>query len=230
MFNAYISRHSHHEEIRTVSFGSHAPFLRSCLHQLYDGAHELTYHVVPRSSLEEFAFIRSRPQAVSKYDIVSYPFTTLDPVRSHVPPHFAIVNTALKLRKYPDAFLTNAHLILQAHGEACTEADVRQMFKQIRDLHDIWMGRSSGRQDTQDDKPISVGDEAYHGTAMRTPLQHDSPSRTTALPVSSARLHAPTNPTRKVQSNGDSDIATWVACSGVEPCNVCVRIHARRHV
>jgi hypothetical protein len=230
MFNAYISRHSHHEEIRTVSFGSHAPFLRSCLHQLYDGAHEFTYHVVPRSSLEEFVFIRSRPQAVSKYDIVSYPFTTLDPVRSHVPPHFAIVNTALKLRKYPDAFLTNAHLILQAHGEACTEADVRQMFEQIRDLHDIWMGRSSGRQDTQDDKPISVGDEAYHGTAMRTPLQHDSPSRTTALPVSSARLHAPTNPTRKVQSNGDSDIATWVACSGVEPCNVCVRIHARRHV
>jgi hypothetical protein len=230
MFNAYISRHSHHEEIRTVSFGSHAPFLRSCLHQLYDGAHEFTYHVVPRSSLEEFAFIRSRPQAVSKYDIVSYPFTTLDPVRSHVPPHFAIVNTALKLRKYPDAFLTNAHLIIQAHGEACTEADVRQMFEQIRDLHDIWMGRSSGRQDTQDDKPISVGDEAYHGTAMRTPLQHDSPSRTTALLVSSARLHAPTNPTRKVQSNGDSDIATWVACSGVEPCNVCVRIHARRHV
>jgi hypothetical protein len=204
--------------------------LRSCFYQLYDGAHEFTYHVVPRSSLEKFAFIRSRPQAVSKYDIVSYPFTTLDPVCSHLPPHFAIVNTALKLRKYPDAFLSNAYLILQAHGEACTEADVRQMFEQIRDLHDIWMGRSSGRQDMQDDKLIPVGDEAYYETATRTPLQHDSPSRTTARLVSSARPRAPANPGRKVQSNGDSDIATWAACSGVEPCKVCVRAHARRHV
>jgi hypothetical protein len=74
---------------------------------------------------------------------VRYPCTDLGSLTSHVHPHFAIMDAAIKLAKYPGKYKANALKILQAHDSAVKENPflVDRMFNCIRDLHDVWLSQ-----------------------------------------------------------------------------------------
>jgi hypothetical protein len=109
-----------------------------------------------------------------------YPCKELGRLTSHVHPHFAIVNAAMKFDKYPTQFDANALEILQAHDSAVKGNPhiVGSLFNHIRNLQKVWL---SQRVRSRLGEYIPNGPQSRHGQGdgdRRTQPSRSSRSKT----------------------------------------------------
>jgi hypothetical protein len=110
---------------------------------VYGGATEFAFYMVPRDDADGSPLRRNTavPDQPPQHITLRYPYVRLGPLRSHIFPHFAVVNAALKLEEHHDAFLENTLRILKAHFDPVVQnlEDASVLFAKISQLHDIWM-------------------------------------------------------------------------------------------
>jgi hypothetical protein len=110
---------------------------------VYGGATEFAFYMIPRDDADGSPLRRNTavPDQPPQHITLRYPYVRLGPLRSHVFPHFAVVNAALKLEEHHDAFLENTLRILKGHFDPVVQNldDASALFAKISQLHDIWM-------------------------------------------------------------------------------------------
>jgi hypothetical protein len=88
------------------------------------------------STLPTPDLLRRYNGSLEHYSDHEYPYTTLGPLQSHVHPHLALINTAVKLRENWKNFFPHLSAVLQHHDP---DSDAYGLIARINDIYGKWM-------------------------------------------------------------------------------------------
>jgi hypothetical protein len=99
--------------------------------------------MIPRGGANDEPIFRNvaGPGRPWQTQMIKYPYEALGPLRSHVFPHLAIVNAALKFKDLRGDYAHNTLRILRAHDDPVVQhrSDVDVLIVKILRLYGVWM-------------------------------------------------------------------------------------------
>jgi hypothetical protein len=144
------------------------------------------------STLATPDLLRRYNGSLEHYSDHEYPYTTLGPLQSHVHPHLALINTAVKLRENWKNFFPHLSAVFQHHNP---DSDAYGLIARINDIYGKWMparedgDRSKSRAKSSRERGASGfgGSRSQRSDGKKTGRGNSLPSIGELYPLRSAQ-------------------------------------------